>query len=117
MCSFVISEFDEICGVALEVNIPVNLWSDSMVCLDWFKSTSLLKVFVHNRVQKIKEVTTSWVWNHVKGEDNPADILSRGLMPREIEGSDLWWHGPKNRVAATEELVLSKEDRILSAQE
>lgn len=97
---------------ALEVKVCVKLWSDSTVCLDWFRSTSLLKVFVHNRVQKIKEVTTSWKWNQVKGEDNPADILSRGLMPREIEGCDLWWG-----VANTGELVLSKEDKVLVAQE
>jgi hypothetical protein len=27
--------------------------------------------------------------------DNPADIVSRGMLPRQLRQSELWWHGPQ----------------------
>lgn len=93
---------------ALDVKVPVSLWSDSMVCLHWLKTTALLKVFVHKRVQKINDLTASWTWNYVKSEDNPADVLSRGLMPRDIERCSMWWNGPHKRDSTGAALSLSE---------
>lgn len=33
-------------------------------------------------------------WDHVRSEDNPADLGSRGVTPAELKSSQLWWHGP-----------------------
>lgn len=33
-------------------------------------------------------------WRHVRSANNPADILSRDLNPRELVNSSEWWHGP-----------------------
>ncbi len=30
-----------------------------------------------------------------KVEDNPADIVSRGVMPSELPACDMWWHVPQ----------------------
>ena len=30
-------------------------------------------------------------WRHCSGEKNPADLLSRGVIPSENE---IWWQGP-----------------------
>ena len=28
-------------------------------------------------------------------EENPADIISRGMAAKELENEELWWFGPK----------------------
>lgn len=33
-------------------------------------------------------------WNHVKTQENPADIISRGIPPSQLLQSQLWWNGP-----------------------
>ncbi|GFR19825.1 integrase catalytic domain-containing protein, partial [Trichonephila clavata] len=53
-----------------------------------------LKTFVANRVVIIQELTELNKWHHVPLEQNPADIISRGLDPEKIQQSDLWWLGP-----------------------
>ncbi|XP_039304386.1 uncharacterized protein LOC113004841 [Solenopsis invicta] len=74
----------------------VHLWSDSTIVLGWIKmQPHVLKTFVANRVAKIQELTASEAtWRHVPSEENPADLLSRGVAIQELEISDLWWHGP-----------------------
>ncbi|XP_075150654.1 uncharacterized protein LOC142224752 [Haematobia irritans] len=44
---------------------------------------------------KIQENTGGQNWYHVRSEDNPADLGSRGLSPAELAVSTLWWHGPE----------------------
>ncbi|GFT55541.1 integrase catalytic domain-containing protein [Trichonephila clavipes] len=34
-------------------------------------------------------------WHHIASEQNPADVLSRGLLPEELRDDSLWWHGPE----------------------
>ncbi|XP_039312392.1 uncharacterized protein LOC120359326 [Solenopsis invicta] len=74
----------------------VHLWSDSTIVLGWIKmQPHVLKTFVANRVAKIQELTASEAtWRHVPSEENPAELLSRGVAVQELEISDLWWHGP-----------------------
>ncbi|XP_062541559.1 uncharacterized protein LOC134209578 [Armigeres subalbatus] len=33
-------------------------------------------------------------WRHVPGNTNPADLISRGILPNNIRDNELWWHGP-----------------------
>jgi len=33
-------------------------------------------------------------WNHVRTKENPADLVSRGVTPKELRESQLWWSGP-----------------------
>lgn len=73
----------------------VNLWTDSQIALHWIRShPSRWSVFVSNRVSKIQELSQNWQWYHVKSADNPADLLSRGVLPQNIVKSKLWWTGP-----------------------
>ena len=73
----------------------VIIWCDSTIVLNWITMlSSKLQTFVGNRVAAIQELSENFQWNHIRGSDNPADIISRGLLPQQIENCDLWWHGP-----------------------
>lgn len=71
------------------------LWTDSSVCLSWIKTPpNLLQTFVGNRVCQIQSMSSPDQWNHISSQDNPADVLSRGINPRNLSSFDLWWKGP-----------------------
>nr|XP_042905904.1 uncharacterized protein LOC122270858 [Parasteatoda tepidariorum] len=80
------------------LKIPIEkviLWTDSMICLAWIgKSPHVLKTFVSNRIAAIQELTESYEWRHISSEENPADIISRGLDAKDILTCKLWWDGP-----------------------
>lgn len=57
--------------------------------------SSKWKTFVANRVAEIQNLTSISEWNHVKSQDNPVDLISRGLTSSQIIRCALWWHGPK----------------------
>ncbi|CAI6342683.1 unnamed protein product [Macrosiphum euphorbiae] len=81
----------------LNVIVPPNnvfLWSDSTIVLAWIASTSLFQVYVSNRIARIRDLSTTRQWHHVPTNDNPADVISRGVDVRTITVSSLWWHGP-----------------------
>ncbi|XP_018392650.1 PREDICTED: uncharacterized protein LOC108771786 [Cyphomyrmex costatus] len=70
-------------------------WSDSTVVLNWIASPSRRwSVFVSHRIGEIQSLTDPRSWRHVRSEDNPADLLSRGLDPRDLPEATTWWHGP-----------------------
>uniref|UniRef100_A0A8D8SE53 Integrase catalytic domain-containing protein n=1 Tax=Cacopsylla melanoneura TaxID=428564 RepID=A0A8D8SE53_9HEMI len=73
----------------------VICFSDSKVALYWISSESVRwKTFVANRVTKIQELVSEDKWFHVKGTENPADCLSRGITPKELISHKLWSNGP-----------------------
>ncbi|XP_072403248.1 uncharacterized protein [Diabrotica undecimpunctata] len=82
-------------STSMHIN-SINLWSDSEIVLAWLKShPSRWSQFVANRVAQIQEISSGFHWRYVKSKENPADILSRGLIPSELVNSHLWWHGPQ----------------------
>lgn len=67
------------------------------IVLHWLaKSPATLKIYVANRVANIQnesnQLNTQWKW--VASEHNPADLISRGTMPSELNQHTKWWHGP-----------------------
>ncbi|XP_047040800.1 uncharacterized protein LOC124645101 [Helicoverpa zea] len=73
----------------------VYFWTDSTIVMGWIRMPPHnLKTFVQNRVSQINDLTGDAIWLHIKGTDNPADIVSRGLHLNELQDNDLWWHGP-----------------------
>ncbi|XP_064554390.1 uncharacterized protein LOC135439586 [Drosophila montana] len=97
----------ELCGAvllselttALIPQLPIQSrenfnWTDSTIVLAWLdKPPCKWSTFVANRVAKI--TSTNGKWSHVRSEHNPADLASRGVSPRDLLGSTLWWHGPE----------------------
>lgn len=76
-------------------DVQYFLWSDSTIALQWInKEICDLKVYVANRVTKIRANTNSKNWFHVRTADNPADLVSRGLSADELVNNSMWWNGP-----------------------
>ncbi|XP_018362818.1 PREDICTED: uncharacterized protein LOC108761000 [Trachymyrmex cornetzi] len=70
-------------------------WSNLSIVIHWIRGEpTKYKVFVANRVAEIQELTRQNEWRHVRTKFNPADLFSRGMDPRELPNSEMWWAGP-----------------------
>lgn len=82
----------------LQVNLNISrvrLWSDSTITLSWISApASKWQNFVANRTQKIQDLTYNYIWDHISGKINPADILSRGIEPSKFSACKTWFDGP-----------------------
>ncbi|XP_046749846.1 uncharacterized protein LOC124413362 [Diprion similis] len=99
----------ELCGAVLlaklvnaatqTLTIPLNdryYWCDSTIVLAWIHGEPhLRKTFVANRVTEIQQLTSHEQWRHVRSEHNPADVISRGISPNQLNDLQLWWQGPE----------------------
>ncbi len=72
----------------------VYAWTDSSIVLAWLRGSSTrLKVFAANGVRAIQERVPGTRWRHVRTDDNPADLASRGMSPSNLIQSTTWWKG------------------------
>ncbi|XP_041675346.1 uncharacterized protein LOC121530393 [Drosophila eugracilis] len=72
-----------------------HCWTDSTIVLAWLQKPSCQWTkFVANRVTKIAQFTDVQNWAHVRSEQNPADLASRGVALQDLVDNQLWWHGP-----------------------
>ena len=70
-------------------------WVDNKIVLGYiFNRKRRYKVFVANRVQIIENYTGGKNWNYVETKENPADLASRGISPKDKEKVDIWMYGP-----------------------
>ncbi|CAG2203345.1 unnamed protein product [Mytilus edulis] len=77
------------------LNYPkIVFWSDSSIVLHWLTSTKTLKRFIANRVKEITELTHPYKWRYCPTDNNPADLLTRGLTIEQFDQSILWRKGP-----------------------
>ena len=93
------------CGARLarlvvhEIDLPiqrVKYWSDSTLTLQYVKNKRhRMKSRVANRVTEILETSDPEQWDHVPGEINPADLLTRGVADPTKLLSNHWFHGPE----------------------
>lgn len=73
----------------------VHLWTDSRIVLCWLRSCSRQWTqFVANRIAEIQRIISIDSWNYVPSQENPADLLSKGIMPDMLHESDMWWTDP-----------------------
>ncbi|GFX36442.1 integrase catalytic domain-containing protein [Trichonephila clavipes] len=66
-------------------NIKTYFWTDSSTVLTWIIRREQWSVFVANRISEIRKLTTSEDWFHISIDQNPADILSRGCGPKQLQ--------------------------------
>ncbi|KAL0840413.1 hypothetical protein ABMA28_015670 [Loxostege sticticalis] len=85
---------------ALKVPIDdIQYWSDSTITLAWINTEPhKLNTFVANRVTKIQALSDTSKWSWVPSNENPADLLSRGVLADKLVNcptiSKLWFEGP-----------------------
>ncbi|GFT35093.1 integrase catalytic domain-containing protein [Trichonephila clavipes] len=88
---------------SLKLNIDKILFSDSTIAIARTNSPPhQLKTFVANRVSNIQALTANYQWKHISSPDNPADLISRGVNPSDLEDLELWWSGSSS---AMEEII------------
>ncbi|GFT83767.1 integrase catalytic domain-containing protein [Nephila pilipes] len=72
-----------------------TLWTDSKITLSWIRSNpNKWKTFVCNRTTEILQYTSPAQWRYCSGTQNPADHLSRGILPSKLSKLKNWWYGP-----------------------
>lgn len=70
------------------------LFTDSTIVLCWLsRPPDEWKVFVANRVEKIRVLNSYESWFYVNSRNNPADLATRGLSASELIESE-WVSGP-----------------------
>ncbi|GFR23215.1 uncharacterized protein TNCT_714871 [Trichonephila clavata] len=75
--------------------INIYAWTDSHVVLSWLSAPSRKwKPFVANRTSEILDLIPCNNWYYVPMKENPADLGSRGMSPKDLLDCRLWWEGP-----------------------
>ena len=75
-------------------NLKVKIWSDSEIVLYWINSNRKLKQFVMHRINEMKGLFPVSTWNHCPTDQNPADLLTRGITTSQLQLSSLGNNGP-----------------------
>lgn len=92
-------------------------WTDSSIVLHWIKTTTCcnkkLPVFVVHRVGEIQELSAVDSWNQRK-QRKPSDLVSRGVHPKELANSQLWWRGPS---WLKENIIIQHHSEIVDIEE
>ncbi|UYV64985.1 hypothetical protein LAZ67_3002655 [Cordylochernes scorpioides] len=78
---------------ALGVDYPTYMWSDSSTAITWITRAQTWNTFVKNRVTEIRNLTDVKSWAHISGDENPADLPSRGCSAARYLKTE-WWKGP-----------------------
>nr|CAI5851512.1 unnamed protein product [Callosobruchus analis] len=81
---------------ALNIHIDDTfLWSDSTVVLNWIRaSPNQFQIFIANRITQIQNATSMDYWHYINTKENPADLVSCGVLPSKLIANKLWLHGP-----------------------
>ena len=84
--------------IARVLESPISnsiFWSDSVNVLWWIRGRSReFKPFVAIRVGEIQTSTSLEQWRYIPTDQNPADMLSRGMKATELVDCSTWWRGP-----------------------
>jgi len=71
----------------------ITYWCDSSTVLFWIQKNCPWAPFVENRVKEIRSLSKVDSWRHVPGDQNPADLPSRGCDLSTLIKAN-WWNGP-----------------------
>ena len=110
----------KLCGVFGLALDQVTFWTDSKTVLHWVKAPGRnMEVVVARRVAALREKIPAGQFRHVPTDQNPADLPSRGVKGKELEGLQLWWNGPEFLVTGEwpEQLVTAHPHVPLDGEE
>ncbi len=102
-----------------------KFFTDSKVVLGYiYNESKRFYVYVHNRVQRIRQSSRPEQWHYVRTEENPADHASRSL-PASCLAQTSWFTGPsflrqppagKTQMTETFELIEPENDSEIRPQ-
>ena len=74
----------------------ITVFSDNEAALQWVRNDHCTIPYIKNRVHRIRELTTNMQILHVPSENNPADLLTRGISFEKFHTKklDFWLKGP-----------------------
>ncbi|XP_077869797.1 uncharacterized protein LOC144362084 [Saccoglossus kowalevskii] len=76
-----------------KINITKHvLWSDIHIVIHWIRSEKRLPRFVANRIKEINEFPCDVKYCPIN--ENPTDLITRGISAESLMKSDIWWLGP-----------------------
>ena len=96
LCAAVLAvEMADLIQDELDVKLDaINFYSDSKVILGYiYNTTKRFYVYVHNRVERIRQSSKPEQWHYVPSEENPADHASRALPASRLAQTN-WFSGP-----------------------
>ena len=117
----------ELCGAVLavqavdritkEIDMEISetvFYTDSKVVLGYICNESRrFHIYVANRVQTIRKISSPDQWRYVESSVNPADLATRGLHPKDLAVSS-WLSGPEFLRNPSEITTPGTEQAILS---
>ena len=120
----------ELCGAVLavqavdriskEIDITISdtvFYTDSKVVLGYICNESRrFHIYVANRVQAIRKISFPDQWRYVESSNNPADLATRGLHPKDLAESS-WLTGPEFLRNSSEIPIPGEEKAFLSADD
>ena len=98
MSARILAQLMETVKKALESQLEISrakYWLDSKTALCWIQNRGEWKQFVRHRVNEILKLSHKNDWAYCPGEENPADIGSRGMLGSRLRDEKLWWCGPE----------------------
>ncbi|XP_063761823.1 uncharacterized protein LOC134879300 [Eleginops maclovinus] len=96
LCAAVLAvEIAELIQDELDLKLDATkFYTDSKVVLGYiYNQSRRFYVYVHNRVQRIRQSTIPEQWHYVNTEDNPADLASRSVPAAHLTKT-MWFNGP-----------------------
>ena len=78
----------------IEIHI-IYCWTDSQISLWWIRQqTKAWKVWIWNRVNKIRNFVPINSWKFIRTNENPVGTGTRCAKPDVLLSKTLWWKGP-----------------------
>ena len=106
--------------ITKEIDMAISetvFYTDSKVVLGYIGNESRrFHIYVASRVQTIRKISSPDQWRYVESSNNPADLATRGLHPKELAEST-WLNGPEFLRNASDISVPSAEQAVLSADD
>ena len=75
--------------------VDIHFWSDSQIVLHWIYKRNTTKPFIANRIAEIVDLFPPNMWSFTPSNDNPADLLTRGISTDQLLSSQIWSQGPQ----------------------
>ena len=70
------------------------------------------KTFAANRIGEIQQSTNINEWARINGKQNVADVITRGLLPSQLNEHSIWQNGPDFLYMHENEWPISKDCKI-----